>query len=75
MNMSGGVRLFVICGTQWLKLCNLFAESAKIMYGSVPYYLEMFYAKYGVSMSIFDVTVTQYLNIPNFRSAKFCLAP
>ena len=27
----------------------------------------MLSAKYGVSMSISDVTVTDYLNIPNFR--------
>ena len=32
-------------------------------------------AKYGVSMSISDVTVTQYLNIPNFRPEQFFFGP
>ena len=32
-------------------------------------------AKYGVSMSISDVTVTQYLNIPNFRPEKVFFGP
>ena len=30
----------------------------------------MLSAKYGFSMSISDVTLTQYLNIPNFRPEK-----
>ena len=37
--------------------------------------MKMFTAKYGVSMSIFDVTVTQYLNIPNFRPEKGGFGP
>ena len=40
-----------------------------------PYYLVMFSAKCGVSMSNSDVTVTQYLNIPNFRPEKFFWPP
>ena len=32
-------------------------------------------AKYSVSMSISDVTVTQYLNIPNFTPEKFVFGP
>ena len=35
----------------------------------------MLSAKYGFSMSISDVTLTQYLNIPNFRPEKGVLAP
>ena len=45
------------------------------MYGSLPYYLKMLSAKYGVSMYISDVTVTQYLNIPNFRPEKGGFGP
>ena len=44
-------------------------------YGSLPYYLMMLFGKYGLSMSISDVTLTQYLNIPNFRPEKGVLAP
>ena len=32
--------------------------------------MKMLSAKYGVSISICDVTVTQYLNIPNCRPEK-----
>ena len=35
----------------------------------------MLSTKYGVSMSIFDVTVTHYLNIPNFRPEEGFCAP
>ena len=35
----------------------------------------MLSAKYGVSMSISDVTVTPYLIIPNFRPEKVFLPP
>ena len=37
--------------------------------------MKMLFAKYGVSMSSFDVTVTQYLNIPNFRPEKGDFGP
>ena len=75
MNVSGGGRCFIICGTHWLKLWNCFVESPLFIYGSLPYYLLMLSAKYGFSMSISDVTLTQYLNIPNFRPEKGVLAP
>ena len=35
----------------------------------------MLSAKYGVSMSISDAAVTQYLNIPNFRPEKGGFGP
>ena len=41
----------------------------------LPYYLKMLFAKYGVSMSISDVSVTTYLNIPNLRPEKGGLGP
>ena len=42
---------------------------------SFSYYLKMPSAKYGVSMSISDVTVAQYLNISTFRPEKGVLDP
>jgi len=42
-----------------------------ILYGSLPYYIKTLSAKYGVSMSISHVTVTQFLNIPNVSPQKF----
>ena len=35
----------------------------------------MLSAKYGVSMSVSDATVTQYLNIPNCRPEKRFFGP
>ena len=37
--------------------------------------MKMLSAKYGVSMSIFEVTVTQYMNIPNCRPEKGGFGP
>ena len=45
-----------------------------ILYGSLPYYIKTLSAKYGVSMSISHVTVTQFLNIPNV-SPQRCFWP
>ena len=75
MNVSGGGRYFIIFGTQWLKLWNGFVESPYIIYGCLSYNLMMLSAKYDISMSISDVTLTQYLNIPNVSPEKGVLAP
>ena len=50
-------------------------ESRYVIHSGLPYYLKMLSAKYGVSVSISDVTVTQYLNIPNVRPEKGVLGP
>ena len=46
-------------------------ESRYIIHRGLPRYLKLLSAKYGVSMSISDFTVIQYLNTPNFKPDKF----
>jgi len=69
--MSGGGRCFIIFGTQWLTRITELDCGKPLNHIRSPSPLsEDAFCQCCVSVSIFDVTVTQYLNIPHFRPEK-----